>query len=355
MNRIGDIILTARRAAGMTQDELADALGVKQATLSRYENNMRTPEPEVVARLAEALKVTPEFLAHSFSRLQGAIAGDAHMRRQRTAKASQWKLAEARLNMYRMRSAFLLERIGLNPQNHVPTFDPDAPAAPTPADAARLVRAQWRMPIGSVRNLTRWMESAGVLVIEEDFGTHRIDGMSQWASDHPVVVVNVTQTPDRRRWTLAHELGHLVLHSVYAVDDRDMERQADEFASEFLMPAHIIEQELVALAPARLLNLKAVWGVSMQALYERAYQLGRVTSADREKFYRSMNARGWKANEPGADRIPPESPELARSTGAALLETGLDRAEVLRLTGSANSRDTDPFAPAPHGLQLVVH
>ncbi|MFC9964497.1 helix-turn-helix domain-containing protein [Nocardia ignorata] len=351
---MGDVILTARRAAGMTQEELAEQLGIQQATLSRYENNTRTPEPDMVARLAAALSLTPEFLSSSFSRMQGALAGDVHMRRQRTAKVSHWKSGEARLNMYRMRSAFLLDRIGMRPQNQVPTFELDTAATATPADAARLTRSQWRMPIGPVRNLTRWLESAGVLIFEEDFDTHRIDGMSQWASDYPVIIVNAAQTTDRRRWTLAHELGHLVLHSVFVVDDREMERQADEFAAEFLMPKHLIEPDLSVLKPARLIDLKATWGVSMQAIYERAYQFGRVTGEERTRFYRSLNARGWKANEPGADRIPPEHPALAATIGEALLDKGLDRQEVLAMTGSSGDADHDQFIPARvGGLKLI--
>ncbi|WP_067704451.1 helix-turn-helix domain-containing protein [Nocardia jejuensis] len=352
MNRIGDVILTARRAVGMTQDQLAETLGVTQAALSRYENNLRAPEPEMAAKMAAALGVTVEFLNHPFN-LQGAIAVDAHMRRQRTAKVSDWKGGEARLNMYRMRSAYLLERLGLSTQNQVPTFDLDAPGASSVHEAAGLVRAQWRMPIGPVRNLTRWMESAGILVIEEDFGTHRIDGMSQWASQYPVVVVNASHSPDRRRMTLAHELGHLVLHSNYI--SRDMEQEADDFAAEFLMPEHVIKRELTsaALKPARLLDLKAVWGVSMQALYERAYQLGRVSTDERQRFYRYLNARGFKANEPGPELVPQERPELAASIVDALQAKGLDPEEIARLTGIDIVADGDPFTPVSRGLRMV--
>lgn len=176
MSQIGDVILTARRAAGLTQEELADRLGITQAALSRYENDLRAPDDATVERMSEILGVSTEFLTHPF-RLRGAIAADAHMRRQKTTKVTEWKSAESKLNLYRMRSAFLTRRIPMNPSNHMPTFDPDDT---TPADAARMVRAQWRMPIGPVRNLTRWIESAGVIVIEEHLGTRRIDGLSQW-------------------------------------------------------------------------------------------------------------------------------------------------------------------------------
>jgi Zn-dependent peptidase ImmA (M78 family) len=85
-----------------------------------------------------------------------------------------------------------------------------------------------------------------------------------------------------------------------------MEQQADEFAAELLTPEHVIRRELTATAlePARLVGLKAVWEVSMQALYERAYRSGRVSNDERQRFYSGLNARGWKINEPGADLVP---------------------------------------------------
>jgi Zn-dependent peptidase ImmA (M78 family)/plasmid maintenance system antidote protein VapI len=348
MTRIGDVILTTRRAAGLTQEELAARLGITQAALSRYENDLREPDGDIVARLSKTLDVSPEFLTHPF-RLTGAIAADAHMRRQRTIKVSDWKAAESKLNLYRMRSAFLMRRVPIDPVNHIPTFDPDDT---TPADAATMVRAQWRMPIGPVRNLTRWIESAGVIVIEEHLGTKRIDGLSQWASEYPVILLNADLPNDRKRWTLAHELGHVVLHSNYF--DSDVERQADAFAAEFLMPRHVIEPDLRDLTPSRLVALKKQWGTSMAAIFEHAFRLGKATGVDRQKFYRSMNARGWRRNEPAAEAIADETPELARTIGQTLMTTaGLSRDEVARLTGRRSGGEEAVFLPPETRLRAL--
>lgn len=348
-NRVGDVVLIARRAQGMTQEELAQRLGVKQAALSRYENNLRVPEPEMLTRLAAALSVTVDFLTHHFE-MQGALAADTHMRRQKSAKVADWRMGEARLNLYRMRSSFLLERIGVTTQNQVPVFDPDDTS---PADAAQLLREQWRMPIGPVRNLTGWLESAGIIVLEEDFGTHRIDGMSQWAGTYPVMTVNIGHTPDRRRMTLAHELGHLVLHSTYP--SRTAEQDANDFAAELLMPEHIVSRDLKTkdLTTARLIDLKAVWGVSIQVLYERAYQFHMVSSEARQKFYRYLNSKGWKRNEPYPEVVTEERPELAASVVEELRARGLDMTEIASLTGMSEASAGDPLVPTGQGLRVV--
>lgn len=343
---VGDVILVLRRAAEITQGDLANRLGITQAALSRYENDLREPDDEMLKQLGEALGVTSDFLRHEF-RMHGAIAADAHMRRQKTTKPSDWKRVEARLNMHRMHSSYLLERVPLRPQNHIIQVDPDEQ---TSDEAAAMLRAAWRMPIGPVRNLIRWVESAGVIVVEEDFGTHRIDGMSQWAGDHAVIILNVAVPTDRKRLTIAHELGHLVLHSQYV--DLDVEEQANRFAAEFLMPAHVIGPQLMNLTLGKLSDLKAEWGVSMQAIFERAYRMGKATAEDRQKFYRQMNSRGWKVREPGSDLLPPETAELARSVGRRLDESGLTRGEILQLVGARDGQPT-PFIVPPRVLRAV--
>jgi len=79
------------------------------------------------------------------------------------------------------------EEVSLRSTNIIPTFDPEETP---PAAAALITRAQWRMPIGPVMHLMRWLEAAGCVVIEEDFETTRVDGLSQWIGDHPVILIN---------------------------------------------------------------------------------------------------------------------------------------------------------------------
>lgn len=147
MTSLGDPITTTRRARGLTQEQLAVKAGVTQAALSRYETGMREPDEDVVARIAEALGVTSRFLEHA-GRTRGAMAVDAHMRRRLTAKPTVWKHLEAKLNVYRMHASMLFDEVSLLADQQIPTLDP---LETRPEDAARMVRMQWRMPIGPVQ------------------------------------------------------------------------------------------------------------------------------------------------------------------------------------------------------------
>ena len=347
---LGEALVTLRRARGMTQAVLADSTAVTQAALSRYENDLRDPSNEILQSLAEVLSVTPEFLRRS-GRVQGAFMVDAHMRRRRTAKPTAWRRLEARLNLYRMHLDQLLREVEIEPVQTLPLFDPLEYA---PQDAARLVRMQWRMPSGPVRDLVGWLESAGCVVVAEDFGPAtgggRVDGLSQWAADSPVILVNDRAPTDRLRLTLAHELGHVCLHSDQL--GGDPEDEANAFAAEFLMPADVIRPELRNLNLRRLHGLKRYWGVSMQALIERAYRLGTLSAHQRTGLYKALSSRGWRTNEPISEELAPERPRLVERLGQTLLERGLNPREVAAIAGAAPGRDYPFFLPRP-GLSTV--
>lgn len=347
MTLIGDVLEVTRRARGLTQDELCKIVGLTQAALSRYENDLREPDEETIERLSSALRVTPKFLT-SGARANGALAIDAHMRRQVSLKTSTWKTLEAQLNVYRLHLAILFEEVSMRAENTVPSYDP---VDYSPTTVAQLVRAQWRMPIGPVKGLIRWVEAAGCLVVEQDFGTHRVDGLSQWIGEHPVMLINANQAADRKRMTVAHELAHLILHNT--TPTTNMEEEAGEFASEFLMPEQAIRQQLRNVTLGRLRDLKAEWMVSMQAIYERAYALGYATKADRASFYRALNARGWKRKEPYGEVVPEEHPELVHHIGDTLRKRGLSDNEISNLAGFSYDADNPLLDSREPRLRVV--
>ncbi len=339
---LGEALVTLRRAHGLTQKDLADASGITQAALSRYENELRTPDQTAVTKLAEPLGVTPKFLERS-ERNEGAFMIDAHMRRRATARPTVWRRLEAKLNVYRQHLESISESVEIVPKLGLPKFDP---LEYSPDEAALMVRMQWRMPAGPVRGLAGWLESAGCLIVAEDFGEMsgggRVDGLSQWSRDYPIMLINERAPTDRLRLTLAHELGHICLHSGELGDDPEVE--ANAFAAEFLMPAATIRPDLRNLDLGRLSRLKRLWGVSMQALIERAYRLGTLSSEKRTSLYKALSKRGWRTKEPLSDELTPEVPSLVNRMVKALYESRLTPNETYQIAGVApNAATVPPF------------
>lgn len=148
---------------------------------------------------------------------------------------------------------------------------------------------------------------------------------------------------------VAHELGHLVLHTQHF--DADAETQANQFADEFLLPAHLITHDLQNLSLGKLGDLKVKWGVPMQTSIERGRNLGTVTTAQRSALYRQHNARSWKTQEPHRERLVPDEPTLAASIGARMRAAGLSESEIATLIGVADGCAT-PFNPSAHQPRL---
>lgn len=337
---LGQLLETARRAEGLTQEQLARSAGITQAALSRYEAGLRDPDDNTIEALGSALNLLPDFFAQA-AKVRGASAVEAHMRRRKTARPSQWRRLEARLNMHRLHARRVFDDVALRADFRVPTFDP---FDTNPSHAAAMTRMQWHMPAGPVRNLIGWAEQAGCIVIEEDFGTQSVDGLSQWIDEIPIILVNQLAPTDRKRLTIAHEIAHLCLHS----DDvgENPESQANFYAAEFLMPGSFIKPQLRGLRIGKLIDLKREWQVSMQALIERAYELGTVTASQRINLYKSMSANGWRTREPVSDELAQEVPALTLEIGASLTSRGLSRAEIVKLLGYMRSDTAHPYAQA---------
>lgn len=346
---LGEAIHTARIAAGLTQAQLSEITGITQAALSRYENDLRVPDSSTVDSLALAVGVSSRLLA-KMSRSAGAIAADAHMRRRATAPTKVWIRLEARLNILREQMHLLLSSIDYRAPNSLPQLDP---LDYLPHEAARLVRAQWQMPQGPVRNLTGWMEAAGCLIIEQDFGTSRVDGLSQWIDEHPIVLMNSRLPTDRKRFTLAHELGHLVMHSEPVHISKETEKEAMAFAAELLMPTHLIRPELRNTSLGHFANLKRKWMVSIAALIEQAHNLQTISGTKRTSLYKALSARGWRKREPLSDQLPPESPATPAAIVNSFRRLSYSPSQIASFGGFADIEEAANVLPLHKGLRII--
>lgn len=336
----GDLLRLAREAEGLTQQQVSERAGIPQPHVSKLERDWHEPRDEVLGRLAVALSVTPEFFRLQ-ERFLGATAAPVHARRRKTSSPKLWRHLEARLNMHRIRVHRLLEHLDLELPNEIPRLG-DEPIEPE--EAAQMVRIQWRMPMGPVHDLVGWLESAGAIVIVEDFGTDRIDGLSQWFGAYPVFMVNERAPTDRVRLTLAHELGHLALHEE---PHEFMEREADRFAAEFLMPGSEVKGALRRPTLSGLVPLKLEWMVSIQALIERAYALGTINSQRRTSLWKQLSGRGWRKREPVSDELPPERPRQLDRVIEALRSMGTQDAQLVEWACAS----TGTVMPGPSHLR----
>jgi Zn-dependent peptidase ImmA (M78 family)/transcriptional regulator with XRE-family HTH domain len=326
----GRRLTIARQIAGLRKNALAEHINKTPTAISAYENGTKRPAPATVAQLCLALGVEPAFFLSGDGDRGGLPA--PHFRSLRATPQITRDQAYA--------YGLLVNDIATVFSRHVefpPCDVPDIPVAPDcmdltqPEKAARQVREFLRIPNGPVGHLVRLVENHGVLVVFCTLQAASVDAFSFSEPTRPIMLLNPAKDDYyRQRYDVAHELGHLVMHSEAEPGDRIVEDQANRFAAEFLMPAEEISEALPRKGDWRkLMVLKDEWRVSMQALLYRARQLGIMTASAYENAMTTLSARGWRRREPGP--MPAvESPSALPRGLELLLEGGYSTSDLVR-------------------------
>jgi len=297
----------ARESAAYSKRDLAEAIGRTPSAVTQYEAGLSRPSGPVIDACAAVLSVPIGFFATGRPRLQLDI-GDAHFRSLRSARAAERRRALTMVELVWELTGQLTHHVRLPPLDL-----PDLTSSLTePAAAARTLRAAWNMAPGPVPHMVRLLESRGLIVAFLDFSdSGRVDAFSTAAGGRPIIVLTTEKgTMLRTRFTAAHELAHLVLHTEVIPGDVAHERQADAFAAEFLMPAAEIASELpTRIDLPALLRLQQRWGTSVSALLYRCRELGTLTEASYKRAMMKISRLGWRTREPG-EEFPIERPAL---------------------------------------------
>ena len=293
-----DMLQLARGARGLTQGEVARASGVTQALISRIENGLDVPSEEVLSFLSSALRFPRAFF---FEESRALGLPQYHYRKRARLGARILQKIEADTNIRRMHVQKLCRSFEIGHRVSTPVIDLDS-AQLTPQQAAQQLRGYWTIPRGPIDDLTAIVESAGIVIIPMDFGTHLLDALSfRIPGVQPLIFMNCHVPGDRYRFTLAHELAHLILHNLPMSDDK-MEEDADKFAAEFLMPALEIRPYLKSPSLGTLGRVKSLWKVSIKSLIFNAYHLKLITPSQ----YRGLNVNYSKAGYSRGEPFPIE-------------------------------------------------
>lgn len=289
----------ARHIAGMTKREVALKVGLTAAAIGQYETGaISKPNRSVVQNLAALFDVPEAFFApgRPYTKLDPSMA---HFRKLRSTRVGQQNQAVACAEQVWELSHALERRVRL-PLVDIPGFSegetqPDREFPSDPRLAARVLRQHWQLGDGPVSHLVRLLESKGVIATMlplDDAKAVTIDAFSIGRLQRPLVLLTRDRASDvyRYRFTVAHELGHLVLHGDHASGDQAREREADIFAAEFLTPHDSIISELPSRVDfATLARLQDIWGVSVKSLIYRSREVGLISAASASRAYQRLH------------------------------------------------------------------
>ncbi|NUR19241.1 MAG: ImmA/IrrE family metallo-endopeptidase [Gemmatimonadaceae bacterium] len=300
------MVVLARQAKEWTQGELAVAAATTQGRISKIEHGLLPPD-DLVATLAHALDVPESFLyqeGHNYG-----LPVRFHRKRQRIAQKTLDKIY-AQINIRAMHIRALLQSTTAEPDLELRKIDVDSFDGAV-EEIARAIRSAWRLPRGPVGNVVNLLERAGVICVPMRFGVAEFDAVTQCVPGVPPLIFFNEEAPmDRLRFTLSHELGHLIMHTF---PSPRMEEEANRFAAEFLMPRDDIAHQFARITLPVLASLKQVWRVSMAALLEQAKRVGAVTERQYIRLRAALSSHGYLRREPIELDPPREHPRVLRA------------------------------------------
>lgn len=304
----GDMLRIARQRKGFQQTDASLRLGIDQSLLSRMENGVAEIREEVLTRAEHLYEVRRSFFFQTDPIYGAPVSVHPMWRKKADVTARELDVVVAEMNLRVMHLRRFLEAADVAKTNDLPRLDIDDYG--DPERVAGLVRAHWKIPRGPIRDLTVLAERAGIIVVHSEMGGTSISGVTfSVPGMPPLIVLNSEQPADRMRYTLGHELGHLVMHRF---PSSKMEDEANVFASCLLMPTDdikpLIQSRRIDLQ--LLASLKPEWKVSMQSLIMRAKALGLLTCNQDEYLWKQLSFRRWRLREPAELDFPHERPTV---------------------------------------------
>lgn len=297
----------ARKLRGLSQTQLASSVNVSQRAISKYEKEGKGLSESKLQEIATVLDFEPDF----FNGEEIELPLDSAISFRARSKISAKKRDQATsICAFGTLLSDWMESEYVLPAPDIPdlsNYDPET--------AARTLRNIWGLGECPISDMISLLESHGVRVFSVSEASSDIDAYSFWdeTRNRPFVFLTISKSGERRRMDSAHELGHLVLHrkaDLVSKDSRNIEKQADLFASAFLMPDCGFRADLPSvLSLTGIMKIKKYWKVSAFAVAVRAHSLGVLSDWLYHDLCINMGKLGMRTTEP--DSIAPERSQVA--------------------------------------------
>jgi Zn-dependent peptidase ImmA (M78 family) len=287
---------------GFSLQDLADALGNKlsRQALHRYEKGEVIPDSEKINLISNALNVSPDY----FFRTTKVELSEVEFRKLSKMPQKEASIVKEKTKEYLSRYLELEEILGLPNvfENHLKDIEPITSYEQVNR-AAEILREKWGLGKAPVFNIVELLEDKNIKVVELDVNEN-FDGMQTFVNDTiPVVAYNIKKAdkPDRIRFTLLHELAHLLL-KFGDVTEKQKETLCHQFAGAMLLPEESIKAELGEyrnkLSIMELANVKKQYGISMQAIVMRARDCGIINEHYTKQLFFMFTQMNWRIDEP---------------------------------------------------------
>ncbi|MDE9828868.1 helix-turn-helix domain-containing protein [Staphylococcus delphini] len=320
--------------------ELAKQLNISKQMISKYENGITDPSAEKSLQLNGILGFPREFF---YSEENFNFESKGTFFRSRLTATKKSKIPAEYLLKYSIVVRDFLDQYVEFPElidyGELVTDNNDIDIE----NITMQIRNNMELNDRPIEDMLEVVELMGIVAVKFGYDEDKVDAFSATTllngKKYFSIVTGNPRSFYRQQFSLAHELGHWILHNDYIPEElskeeyKEMEKEANEFASAFLLPKESFSNDLrnITINIDNLLTLKSKWNVSIAAMIERGHQLGIINIHEKSRLYRYMSYHNLRNPEP-LDKETPCSEPLALSQSIELLidEKVMEGSEIKR-------------------------
>lgn len=286
-------LIRLRRLNGYTMEELANSVNCSKQAISNYENGNRFPDGSILISLSKVFGVQ---IDDFFKRCQAKFSLiDVNYREGLSLKHLEREQIEEKTSTI-LNDYLELEEIAKDyVQFQNPLEELEVNNISDAEKAAKLLRKKWKLGEGPIGNISNFLEKKGIRVLKIDFASnHSHEGLSGWADNKTIPVIVLNNRPQdicRVRFTILHELGHLLLQIKDGLAIEIIENICNAFAGAVLLPADVLIQEFgknrTRISMDELKAIKELYGVSIAAIMYKAKLIGLINTTAYENWRNS--------------------------------------------------------------------
>jgi Zn-dependent peptidase ImmA (M78 family)/DNA-binding XRE family transcriptional regulator len=284
--QVGSRIRSARILAGLSLRELSSRLegAVSHTAINKFEKGELMPDAKILTTLGRVLNVKTSYFLRpntvEITKVEFRKRSRLAPKKLNSIKESISDRVERYLeveNLLQISNRFVNPIGGLK----ICSYEDVENAAVKLLDA-------WDLGYNAIPRVIELLESKEVKVINME-ADEKFDGLSGWANNTiPIIVVNASFSVERKRFTVIHELGHLLLNLDNTFSDGEVEKLCHRFAGALLLPKSSLFNELgqkrKAISLNELILVKESYGISIAAIMARAKDLGMISNDQYVRF-----------------------------------------------------------------------
>lgn len=279
----------ARLLKGLTLQNIAEELGISKQMVSKYEKGISIPDSGKLLKLSKLFDQKIDYFFRAFQ----VDFGEVNFRKKSNFSQKKQNSLKEQIKIKLENYLWIEDSLSIDSSFKNYISDYKISTNLDIEEAVQNLRDQWEIGIDPIHNIIQLLEDKEIKVIELFDVDDKFDGLATYVNDkYPVIVVNGNFLVERKRFTLLHELGHLLLN-FQNCDSRNEELLCNKFASEFLLPKKIVIDDFGGrrnqITLPELISEQEKYGISIQAIIFRLVDVGIISKEKQKHFYQKIN------------------------------------------------------------------